>query len=203
MLSRRAATVGRGFLFRLDTDMGLQPLPVVQDGLDDAGDFLCARCARRQKTCCQQTDIFVTLGDVERIAEHVGRRDFIEPRGARSPEYLDQDDDPLWRDTVFRPDGTRRVLKKRPNDDCSFLGPTGCVLPLETRPLICRLYPYDYTEAGIDDELGDYCPIYLLPPGVGLIEALDMRRTDAERWHERLYAELREERDAALPQGAD
>lgn len=183
--------------------MGPQPLPVVQDDLNDDGDFLCVRCSRRQKTCCQQTDIFVTLGDVGRIADHVGRRDFTEYRGARSPVYLDQDDDPLWRDTVFRADGTRRVLKKKPNDDCSFLGEAGCVLPLETRPLICRLYPFDYTEAGIDDELGDYCPTHLLPPGVGLIEALDMRRTDAERWHEQLYNELRDERDAALPQGAD
>ena len=183
--------------------MGLSQLPVVQDGFDDAGDFLCARCARLQETSCQFTDIVTTLGDVERIAAHVGRRDFIESRGVRNPEYLDQDDDPLWRDVVFRPDGTRRVLKKQPNDDCSFLGPVGCTLPLETRPLICRLYPFDYTEAGIADEFGDYCPTYLLPEGVALLDALDMRRTDAERWHERLYDELRDERDAALPQGAD
>lgn len=175
--------------------MSPNSLPVVQDSLDDSADFLCARCARRQKTCCQQTDIFVTLGDVERIAEYTGRRDFTEYRGARNPEYLDQDDDPLWRDVVFRPDGTRRVLKKRENDDCSFLGEAGCTMPMETRPIICRLYPFEYSEAGIDEEYGSYCPTYLLPEGVGLLQALDMNRTDAERWHEQLYRELRAERD--------
>jgi hypothetical protein len=31
----------------------------------------------------------------------------------------------------------------------------------------------------------------LLPPGQGLIEALDMRLEDAHRWHQQLYAEIR------------
>lgn len=173
--------------------MSLTPLPVVTDAHDDASDFLCARCARRQETCCQRTDIILTTGDIARVAAHVGRADFIEFRAAGKAEYLDQDDDPTWRDATFRPDGTRRVVRHRPNGDCHFLGHAGCTLPGEVRPLICRLYPFDYDERGIKDQLGTGCPAHLLPPGVGLTEALAMSRTDAARWHATLYAELRAE----------
>lgn len=166
-------------------------LPVIHDGIDDADDFLCARCAKRQETCCQNTDIVLTDGDIERVSAHIGRRDFVEFRSAGKPEYLDQDDDPLWRDATFQPDGTRRVVKHRENGDCTFLGPVGCTLPYETRPLICRLYPFDYNESGVAEELATGCPRYLLPEGVGLAKALAMNRTDAERWHHQLYSELR------------
>jgi len=153
-------------------------------------EFLCIRCSRHMKTCCQTADIFTTLGDVRRIEEYTGQTGFTEFRGPSNPSYADQDDDPIWRDNVFRPDGTRRVMKKQANGDCTFLGNAGCVLPLETRPLICRIYPFDYTADGILDELAPGCPTELLRPGQGLIEALDMQRSDAERWHKQLYEEL-------------
>jgi Fe-S-cluster containining protein len=156
-------------------------------------EFLCVRCARHQKTCCQRSEIYVTLGDVGRIADFTGRTDFSEFRAAHNPEYADQDDDPVWRDHVFRADGTRRVLKRQPNGDCTFLGAQGCTMPLETRPLICRLYPFDYTADGISDELSEGCPLELLPPGQGLLQALDMHREDAERWQKQLYEELQRE----------
>jgi Fe-S-cluster containining protein len=150
------------------------------------------------KTCCQTADIFTTLGDVRRIEDFTGETGFTEYRAPVNPAYADQDDDPVWRDNVFRPDGTRRVVKKQPNGDCTFLGSAGCVLPLETRPLICRIYPFDYTAEGILDELSEGCPTELLKPGQGLIEALDMKRSDAERWHRQLYAELQQE-SVAVP----
>ena len=34
----------------------------------------------------------------------------------------DQDDDPTWQRHVFRADGSRRILKRRANGDCTFLG---------------------------------------------------------------------------------
>lgn len=171
--------------------MGLATLPVVHDVIDDAHEFLCARCAKRQETCCQRTDIVVTDGDIARVAAYTGERDFIEFRSAGKPEYLDQDDDPLWRDATFLPDGTRRVVKHRENGDCTFLGSAGCTLPYETRPLICRLYPFEYSEAGVAEELASGCPRHLLSDGVDLADALDMKRNDAERWHAQLYNELR------------
>jgi uncharacterized protein len=142
------------------------------------------------KTCCQTADIYTTLGDVRRIEEFTGQSGFTEFRGPSNPDYADQDDDPIWRDNVFRADGTRRVMKKKDNGDCTFLGSAGCVLPLEIRPLICRIYPFDYNAEGILSELSPGCPTELLRPGQTLIEALDMKLADAERWHRQLYAEL-------------
>lgn len=154
-------------------------------------EFLCVRCARQMATCCQTSEVYVTPGDVQRIAEHTGTRDFCEFRPPDDPVYLQQDDDPIWPQLVFkRPDGTRRVLKRQPNGDCTFLGPTGCRLSLETRPLICRLYPYDYNEQGLSLTLAKGCPVELLPPGRSLLVELDIRRADAERWHRQLYQEV-------------
>ena len=78
----------------------------------------------------------VTGGDMRRIAAETGRSEFVEYRPAGDPIYANQDDDPIWRERVIRADGTRRVLQRQPNGDCTFLGPQGCVLSLETRPLI-------------------------------------------------------------------
>ena len=163
-------------------------------------EFLCARCARHMPTCCQTSEIYVTPGDVERIAAHTGERDFIEFRLPEDPIYLEQSDDPTWEHYVFQPDGTRRVLQRRENGDCVFLGERGCVLPLETRPLICRIYPYDYNAEGIKDNLARGCPLELIGPGQTLLTELDMNRADAERWHQQLYREIREEpgRTAAM-----
>src|SRR5438132_1701662 len=135
----------------------------------DADEFLCVRCARHMKTCCQTCQVHVTPGDVERIALYTARHDFHEYCAPDHATYEDHDDDPAWRDSVFRPDGTRRVLKKQAGGDCTFLGPRGCTLPLEVRPLVCRIYPFEYDEGGIkDDELAPGCPLELLRPGLGL-----------------------------------
>jgi Fe-S-cluster containining protein len=132
----------------------------------------------------------VTLGDVERIAGHLGRDDFFHFQVASEPLYLDQDDDPVWHEHVIREDNSRRVLKRLPDGDCSLLGPQGCTLPLEVRPLVCRLYPYDYNEHGIRDDLTPGCPLELLRPGQDLIETLGMKLDDARRWHKQLYEEI-------------
>lgn len=160
-----------------------------------SNEFLCVRCSRHMKTCCQTSEVYTSPGDVRRITEFTGQSNFTEYRAADDPVYLEQDDDPVWRDNVFRADGTRRVLKRRPGGDCTFLGEHGCVLPLETRPLICRIYPYDYTADGLRDRLAKGCPTELLAQGQPLLEALDIKRTDAERWHKQLYEEVRGEQD--------
>jgi Fe-S-cluster containining protein len=157
---------------------------------------LCASCARLGKTCCQGREIYATLGDVERIAAHTGRRDFVEFLAPDDPEYQDQDDDPTWTQFVFQADGTRRVLRRQANGDCTFLGPQGCQLSLEVRPLVCRLNPYEYHEGGLYDEPGDVCPVHLLKPGQTLFEAIGMNDDDVRRWHRQLYAEIRLEKDS-------
>lgn len=166
-------------------------------------ELLCVRCARHTRTCCQRCEIYTTLGDVERIAHFTGVADFTEFRVPEDPDYLDQDDDPVWSTHVFRSDRSRRVLRREPNGDCTFLGEQGCRLPLEVRPLVCRLYPYDYTADGLREELSPGCPLELLRPEQDLIAALRMNRSDARRWHEQLYREIRAERDGASPGGAE
>lgn len=152
---------------------------------------LCSRCAQRGKTCCQICEIYVTPGDVQRIGTFVGHFDFFEFRKPVDPQYLDQDDDPEWARCVFRPDGSRRVLRRSTSGDCVFLGPVGCRLPWEVRPLVCRLYPVEYTAGGLKPDLADGCPVNLLPPGQDLLQALGMTWEKAEVWWRQLYAEIR------------
>jgi Fe-S-cluster containining protein len=154
-------------------------------------EHLCVRCARHMRTCCQTSEIYVTPGDVARIAAHTGSDDFHERRVPDHPIYLQQDDDPLWQSRVFDSAGTRRVLKRHESGDCRFLGPAGCTLPTETRPLVCRLYPYDFNEAGIYDTLARGCPTELIRRGRTLLEELEMDLAQAREWHAQLYREVR------------
>lgn len=150
----------------------------------------CVKCATLGKTCCQTCEVLVTTGDRLRIAQYTGRRDFWEYRYPVDPAYLQQDDDPNWLRWAFRADGTRPILKRRPNGDCLFLGPRGCRLPMEVRPLVCRLYPYTYTERGLDG-VSAGCPPEVVPAGRTILDVLGMRLEDALCWHRILYAELR------------
>ncbi len=152
---------------------------------------ICTRCATIQKTCCQRAEVLVTDGDLERIREFTGRTDFTEYRAPRDASYVDQDDDPIWAATTIEHDGTRRVLLRESNGNCTFLQRDGCSLPTEIRPLICRMYPFAYTEAGIDGIDDEYCPKALIPEGKTILVALDMNMADAQRWHKMLYDELR------------
>jgi len=135
-------------------------------------------------------EIYVTPGDVRRIAKVVGAEEFYEYRGAANPAYLDQDDDPLWLEHVFRSDGTRRVLRQRPGGDCCFLTAKGCRLDMNTRPLVCRLYPYRYNAAGFYAEFSEGCPTELLGQGEGLLDALGMKQSEAAEWRRMLYEEI-------------
>ena len=67
---------------------------------------LCLDCARQGLTCCQEHDIYVTAGDCQRIRRHTRSLDFFEYRGCSHAAYADQEDDPLWRQYVFRDNGS-------------------------------------------------------------------------------------------------
>ncbi|MHB8898020.1 MAG: hypothetical protein ACYC6Y_04675 [Thermoguttaceae bacterium] len=154
---------------------------------------LCVHCAARQQTCCQAHDIYVSLTDLRRIREFVGGGGFWEYRVPVNAAYLDSDDDPLWQSRVIRPGNSRRVLKQQVGGDCHFLRSTGCRLPMEVRPLVCRLHPCEYDEQGIWPELSPGCPWFLLAPGRSLHESVGMSPPDARRWHRQLYQEIRQE----------
>ncbi len=152
---------------------------------------LCALCAGLGKTCCQGRDIFVTDGDVNRISALTNQNDFCEFRTPCDPDYADQDDDPVWQRCVFLPDRSRNVLKRREDGDCVFLGDGGCRLPLEFRPLVCRLHPHTYSADGLAPGFAPDCPVHLLPPGRPLGEAVaGCDPVQAENWRRLLYTEL-------------
>ena len=152
---------------------------------------LCVKCAQYERTCCQKTEVFITDGDIQRISEHVGDRAFWHYRQPADTDLVQpQPQDPNWLLYTVRPDGTRPQLHQQPSGDCTFLTPTGCALPTGVRPLICRLYPYDYTETGISGIVPG-CPTYLLQPGQTLLEGIGMRLDEAKRWQRQLYDELR------------
>lgn len=169
----------------------------------------CARHAALGKTCCQGRDVLITAGDRSRISAHLraARAElsvagatagtsrsglspvaFWEWRSPSDPAYADAGDDPHWLAWSTRADGARPVLRQQAGGDCVFLGRRGCGLPVEVRPLVCRLHPHTYTERGIAGV--DGCPAEVVPPGSTLLEVLDMRPADAARWHRMLYDEL-------------
>ncbi len=153
----------------------------------------CARCAQMQRTCCQRAEILLTAGDVARIRAHTDRTDFHEHRVPADPAYVEHDPaDPDWSALTVDHDGRRRVLVRRMDGACTFLGEHGCVLPGESRPLVCRLYPFTYTAAGLVSEDPEYCPSVLLRESGGtMLSALGMARAEGERWRAQLYDELR------------
>src|SRR5262245_4919113 len=65
---------------------------------------LCARCARQEETCCQSCEVYVTPGDVRRIAAHTGHEDFYGFQPSGDPIYTHHPDDPIWMPRVFRAD---------------------------------------------------------------------------------------------------
>lgn len=151
---------------------------------------LCARCATQGKTCCQGREIYLTPGDVQRISAVSGELQFMEWTPTADPSYLDQDDDPVWRQHVFQSDGSRRILKRASNGDCIFLGPQGCRLPLTVRPLLCRLHPLTYTAEHIDAEPDAECPRHLLSSGETLLASTHTPMALARQWHRQLYEEI-------------
>ena len=125
---------------------------------------LCATCARHERTCCQDTDVLLTDGDIRRIEAATGRSDFWEFRVPQDPENRNPyPDDPNWLDYTVRPDGTRAQLKHQPSRDCVFLGAAGCTLAAGARPLTCLLYPHEYNEERLTGHHNG-CPVRFLAP---------------------------------------
>lgn len=152
---------------------------------------ICAKCAAKGSTCCEGPgrDIFITKGDVKRIEAFLNDTDFFEYRRPVNTEYMEVDD-PVWINNVFKDDQTRRVIKLSVSGQCRFLTSFGCKLPTHVRPLICRLFPFQYTASGISNELESDCPREFLTQGETLDQALGITREDANRWHQTLYQEI-------------
>lgn len=153
--------------------------------------LVCARCAEDGGGCCRDVRVFLTLGDVERIAARRLHSEFWEyaaPAPGRSG--ADGGLDEVW-DRTRGADGGRRVLRHAGTGACVFLAPDGCALEMEARPLVCRLYPFEYSRETITGVNGHLCPDGANAPL--LLALLGMNRDDAERWRRQLYREILEE----------
>lgn len=152
---------------------------------------LCRECAGAGQTCCQGHDIYITRGDCLRIYNFLRHKDFYEYRASSDPAYADQNDDPIWQQYVFRSDGRRRVLKHKQNNDCALLTPAGCALPIEVRPLVCRLFPHVYSAVGISDGWDPACRAALTTIGDVMENGIaGIRGVEADQWHQLLYNEV-------------
>ncbi len=136
----------------------------------------------------------MSRNDEARIRRTIGDEAFTEYAPPADPDYLpDPALDPVWHRIFAADGGRRRILAHRPGGDCHFLTPTGCRLALEVRPMVCRLYPYDYDDRTIKGVNGHFCPEPERDNPALLLAELTMNRDQAEAWRRELYRDIREE----------
>lgn len=159
----------------------------------------CAQCAKIQKTCCQEDVTFVALtgGDIERISTYTGREDFYELQ-AVAEELIDiyanparfSEDDRIYVTCLFDSKGRRNILKKNKNNECCFITDTGCLLPHDIRPLICRIYPYEWNDRREVWIEAGYCPKELFKDNEDLIRKVGLSEEEVKRLVNQFYDEI-------------
>jgi len=157
----------------------------------------CVRCSQNGSSCCKGTQICLTNGDILRISRFLDACNFFTIENA-DPAYMEFGDDPGWLTLTIRPDGKRCVLRRTMDKSCTLLGENGCILPVNVRPLVCRLHPYLYTEAGISG-VDPSCPISRQRSWPAVLDQMGMAMHKACKWHALLYCELK----GAKPSGSE
>jgi uncharacterized protein len=139
------------------------------------------------------------LGDFHRISQAIGTSDFVVFKHYSNISLIDTYDtvsDPNWVRYVTLPGNFIRLLKMDNTGNCVFLSDNGCGLSDDTRPLVCRLYPYNFNELrmlGLVKNEDMLCPLHLLQEGETLIDRLQMQEEQANQWRILFYDELRSE----------
>ncbi len=116
---------------------------------------ICARCHGLKQGCCVLGQCHVehmfglTAGEIKIISR---------ASGLKAGQFVEQDEitfefertlkqlHPVFAQTM--PDRKRNRLKVNRAGRCVFLGPEGCRLPSQSRPLYCRLYPFWFKPSG-------------------------------------------------------
>lgn len=159
----------------------------------NASPSLCRRCAATGATCCQGRAVFITLGDVARIRAAEPGADFFHIRHIAPDAYRSHlPYDTVWGRVLASESGVR-ILRHTESGDCHFLSESGCRLSLDARPLVCRLYPYDYNPATLKGVYGHVCPSPERENGSLLLALLGMNRDRAQGWRALLYNEIEQE----------
>ncbi|MBN2158566.1 MAG: YkgJ family cysteine cluster protein [Spirochaetes bacterium] len=114
----------------------------------------CIECAKKGDDCCRSDfSKFLTLKDAERIAEFLGEDmgSFAVYRDVRDKDKeleAYQTMDPGYYYSLMRADGRLLQIKNKSNGACLFHDECGWCRIYPARPLICRTYPFWYTQAG-------------------------------------------------------
>lgn len=153
----------------------------------------CCECEKAGAVCCVMRQVIITDKDIDRVAVHLGRRDFY---AFEFPEawYLEPCYDPDWLSLVLQPDGKLKVLKRKEDRSCNLLGAKGCVLPFDVRPRLCQLHPYMHTAKGIIG-LDMTCLISRVDKVETYLEEHNMPMDKAKEWQKELYFELNREKE--------
>ncbi|MGC1377815.1 MAG: hypothetical protein WA821_16400 [Anaerolineales bacterium] len=155
----------------------------------------CSECSKLQPTCCENTEICVTNGDIKRIAVYIGRNDFYHLMPvAEEMKYFYENPfnitkgSEIYIKCLFDEDGRRNILKKNGNR-CGFLTPVGCELPLNVRPIICRLHPYNWND-NKDIWLEPHCPESLFKDEQEIKEQVCLPEEEVTRLVDLFYDEI-------------
>ena len=89
-------------------------------------------------------------------------------------------------------EGKVHTLKHKLDGNCYFLSEKGCLLPLDIRPLYCRIHPYDFVEEEITGITFVDCPVNLLSKPGDLPDVINVKYDDAKQWVKMFYRELKE-----------
>ncbi len=113
---------------------------------------ICTLCAQSGRTCCvlvpgnEELCFPLSPGEQAKIAAWGGGPELFSempnsPVFRNSLEYLFPEDRPRLRE-LFPKGGRHMRLGTTPAGECLLLGPKGCKLPRESRPLYCRIFPF-------------------------------------------------------------
>lgn len=111
--------------------------------------------------CCTQFAVCMNNLDVKRIARHTGKK---------PEQFIDTVSVPLERErdepaVIIDGSYCLLVLKRRPGEVCIFYDKhLGCSIH-KTRPMLCRCYPFIYTDSGIKELSSRSCPKQWIPEG--------------------------------------
>jgi Fe-S-cluster containining protein len=114
----------------------------------------CILCARKGPTCCQtgqdRTELGFPLSEVENeiISTYNNQKDIcFTVRTLNSPQFISRlkymfpkDIDRIQ--ALYPDNGYHESLATDNQGRCFFLDSTGCLLPKETKPLYCRIFPF-------------------------------------------------------------
>jgi Fe-S-cluster containining protein len=114
----------------------------------------CMRCGN----CCTRFGVCITPFDIKRISEAQGKPPASFVSLVLEPPQRER------REPAIIIDGKRRllVLKRDARDICCFYAASGC-LSYESRPMLCRTYPFRLEGRKLVDMKSRACPMDWMP----------------------------------------